>query len=423
MTELPQNTDVVVIGAGLAGLAAARLLAIAGRQVTVIEASDDIGGRVRTDEVNGLLLDRGFQLYNPAYDEGARILDLKTLDIKNFSPGVIVAIDGRNYRIGDPKREPTWAVDSLLAPVGSLSAKFKFAKYALKLALSQPDSKKYDERTGAFLRHNFGAELTDKVLRPFLAGVFLEDELATSKRFFDIALKSFISGTPGVPVRGMQSIPRQLEAQLPAGAIHLNTTALSVSRSMVRTDSGEIRCRSVIIATNARSAKTLISSLAVPPSHGVTTWYHLADCDKQDLTNGQSTLIVDGKRYSGHQVDANRPLVNTVVMTNNAPSYASNNRVLVSSSALGVHDSVGSEVAVRTHLAALYKVPTTGWTHVATYPIPDALPAMIPPHDIESSIRLDEGVYLAGDYRQVSSINGAFISGRRAAEALLTDGL
>ena len=89
MTELPQNTDVVVIGAGLAGLAAARLLAIAGRQVTVIEASDDIGGRVRTDEVNGLLLDRGFQLYNPAYDEGARILDLKTLDIKNFSPGVI----------------------------------------------------------------------------------------------------------------------------------------------------------------------------------------------------------------------------------------------------------------------------------------------------------------------------------------------
>ena len=423
MSELPQNTDVVVIGAGLAGLAAARLLAIAGRQVTVIEASDDIGGRVRTDEVDGLLLDRGFQLYNPSYDEGAKILDLKLLDVKEFSPGVIVAIDGRNYRLGDPRREPTWAVDSLLAPVGPLSAKLKFAKYALKLAFTQLNSEKFDQHTGAFLRHNFGNEFTDKVLRPFLAGVFLEEGLGTSKRFFDIALKSFIAGTPGVPASGMQAIPRQLEAQLPVGTIHFNTTALAVAQSMVRTDRGDIRCRSVVIATNARSAKTLIPSLAVPPSHGVTTWYHLADCDKRELTKGQSTLIVDGKRYNGHQIDASRPLVNTVVLTNSAPSYASRDRVLVSSSALGVHDSVGSESAVRTHLAALYKVPTTSWTHVATYPIPDALPAMIPPHAVESSVRLGEGVYLAGDYRQISSINGAFISGRRAAEALLTDGL
>jgi hypothetical protein len=423
MTGIPSRTDVVVIGAGVAGLAAARRLSVAGREVCVIDASDDFGGRIRTDQVDGLLLDRGFQLYNPAYSEGISVLDLAALDVKSFSPGVVVSIDGRNYKIADPKREPTWAIDSLLAPVGKISSKLKFARYALGLALTKTSSTKYDQRTDAFLRAKFGQDLTDKVLRPFLAGVFLEPELATSKRFLDIALKSFIAGSPGVPRAGMQAIPRQLAAQLPSGSIHLNVTARAVASTMVRTDHGDIRCRSVVIATNARSAALLIPSLKVPLSNAVTTWYHLADCDGSDLTEGKSTLIVDGKKFNGPLDDPSRPLVNTVVMTNNAPSYATNGRTLISSSALGVHPSAQSEQQVRSHLASLYKVPTNNWTHVATYPIPDALPMMSAPHDTEQSVRLSDGVYICGDYRQVSSINGALASGRRAAEALLTDDL
>jgi protoporphyrinogen oxidase len=420
---IPSKTDVVIIGAGVAGLAAARRLAIAGREVCVIDASDEIGGRIRTDQVDGLLLDRGFQLYNPSYSEGISVLDLKALDVKSFSPGVIVSIDGRNYKMADPKREPTWAIDSLLAPVGKISSKLKFAKYAIGLALSKSNADSYDQRTDAFLRAKFGQDLTDKVLRPFLAGVFLEPELATSKRFLDISLKSFIAGSPGVPRAGMQAIPRQIAAQLTSGSVRLNVTAQAIASTMVRTDQGDIRCRSVVIATNARSAALLIPSLKVPQSNAVTTWYHLADCSGSDLTEGKSTLVIDGKKFSGSLDDPSRPLVNTVVMTNSAPSYASNERTLISSSALGVHPSTQSEQQVRSHLAALYKVPTSNWTHVATYPIPDALPMMSAPHDVEQTVRLSDGVYIAGDYRQVSSINGALASGRRAAEALLTDDL
>jgi hypothetical protein len=423
MADIPSKTDVVVIGAGVAGLAAARRLSIAGREVCVIDASDDLGGRIRTDQVDGLLLDRGFQLYNPSYSEGISVLDLKALDVKSFSPGVIVSIDGRNYKMADPKREPSWAIDSLLAPVGNMSSKLKFARYAIGLALSEIKSKSYDQRTDAFLRAKFGTDLTDKVLRPFLAGVFLEPELATSKRFLDIALKSFIAGSPGVPIAGMQAIPRQLAAQLPVGSIHLNVTAQAVASTMVRTEQGDIRCRSVVIATNARSAALLIPSLKVPQSNAVTTWYHLADCPGSELTEGKSTLVIDGKKFQGMNDDTSRPLINTVVISNNAPSYASNGRTLISSSALGVHSSTQSELKVRSHLASLYKVPTGDWTHVATYPIPDALPMMTAPHDIEQPVRLTGGVYIAGDYRQVSSTNGALASGRRAAEALLTDDL
>ena len=423
MSSIPKNTDVVVIGAGLAGLAAARRLAIAGREVCVIEAGDAPGGRVRTDRIDGLLLDRGFQLYNPSYVEGANVLDLNALDIQSFTPGVIVSIDGRAYKMADPKREPTWAVDSLLAPVGKISAKLKFARYALGLVLSKKDSNTYDQRTDAFLRAKFGTKLTDQLLRPFLAGVFLEGELATSKRFFDITLKSFILGTPGVPRNGMEAIPTQLATQLPQGSINFGVTATAVARTMVRTDQGDIRTRSVVIATNARSAAILIPSLKVPASNSVTTWYHLADCSGSQLTDGSSTLVVDGKKFNGVHDDPSRPLVNTVVMSNAAPSYASEDRTLVSSSAIGVHHSVEAELRVRSHLASLYGVPTNGWAHVATYPIPDALPMMRAPHDAAQDVRLSQGVYICGDYRQVSSIDGALASGRRAAEALIIDDL
>ncbi len=156
MSNLPTKCDVVVIGAGLAGLSAARRIAVSGRSVCVVEANDDIGGRVRTDVIDGLILDRGFQLYNPAYDEGARILDLKALQLQSLTSGLIVSIDGRHYKIADPRHEPAWAVDSLLAPVGSIKSKLKFVKYAVSNAYRKQDFSKFDQRTDQFLRRTFG---------------------------------------------------------------------------------------------------------------------------------------------------------------------------------------------------------------------------------------------------------------------------
>ena len=421
--SLPTSCDVVVIGAGLSGLSAARQLAISGLNVHVLDAANDVGGRVRTDTVDGLILDRGFQLYNPAYEEGARILDLAALDIQSFVPGVVVSLDGRNYHLADPRHVPSWAVDSMLAPVGSIAAKVKFAQYAARLGFKKRSLDAVDQRTGAFLERKFGKELTNSLLRPFLAGVFLEDNLDTSKRFFDVVLESFLKGTPGVPAQGMQQIPLQLAKQLPAGSIHLNTTVTSIERGKVHTDHGTISARSVVLATNARSAAALIPSISATPSLGCTTWYHIADCSAQDLTQGQSIVVVDAKRYSAAGIDRTRPLVNSVVLTHAAPTYASDGRILVSSTAIGVHDSSASEASVRSHLASLYAVPTSTWTHAATYVVPDALPAMLPPHKPRSDVRMGDGLYLAGDYIEWSSINGAFVSGRRAATALLEDDL
>ena len=407
--------DVVVIGAGLAGLSAARQLAIHGVDVAVLEASDDVGGRVRTDVVDGLRLDRGFQVFNPAYPEAARVLDYEALDLRAFRPGVLAATDNGPTRLGDPRSLPGWALDSLSPRSGRLAGKLRFAAYLVRNArLSRGERENQEDMPAdvALLSAGVGPDLLETVLRPFLSGVFLESELATSRRFLDLVLLSFAKGQPSVPAGGMQAIPNQLRDALPDGAVRLGVRVERVDDGVVHSSEGSVRARTVIVAADPRSAEDLLPPLQAPQGRDVTTWYYLADTPPDRLTNGDPVVVVDGRRERG-------PLVNTVVLTHAAPSYASDGRVLVSASALGLHDDVESERAARNHLAQLYGVGTRSWQHVATYPIRYALPAMLPPLQVRRPVALGEWLFVAGDHRDTASIQGAMVSGRRAADAAL----
>ena len=410
------DADVIIVGAGLAGLCASLHLVGAGQRVLLLEASDAVGGRVRTDYVDGLQLDRGFQLYNPAYPEAARMLDHAALELRPFVAGMLVAMGRKRYPLADPRREPAWALAAARAPVGGMRDKARFAAYAWKAArspirtlLEAEDVSAEDALRSAGIGHR----LVDTALRPFLAGVLLEDELATSRRFVDLVLRSFARGTPSVPADGMQALPEQLAARLPAGTLLLGHRVEQVRTGSVDSGGRTFTARSVVVATEAPAAAELLPDLTVPPMHAVTTWYHLADCEPQSLTDGRPVLVVDGQRRG--------PVVNTVVMTHAAPGYASGGRVLVSSSSLGVRTGAAVEADVRGHLGLLYGVDTRGWEAVATYPIAYALPAMTPPLDLRRPVALGDGRYVSGDHRDTSSIQGAMVSGRRVAEAVLHD--
>jgi hypothetical protein len=393
---------VVVVGAGLAGLAAAGHLLAAGVPVRVLEASDAVGGRVRTDEVDGLLLDRGFQLYNPSYPEGRRVLDHEALDLRAYVAGVVVAKDGRRHRLADPRREPSWALASALAPVGSPLAKARFAAYALRAAtrpvrdlLAAPDASTALSLTAAGVR----GPVLEQVVRPFLAGVFGEDQLATSRRFAELVIRSFVRGTPSLPARGMRAIPEQLAARLPQGTVELGSRVDDVTALTA--------ARAVVVATDPVSAAHL-TGLPEPRTNALTTFYHLAPQAPSDL----GALHVDG--------DHSGPVVNTSVISNVVPGYAPG-RHLVSSTVLGSRDDAATEREVRAQLARIYGCPTDGWDLVRTYPIPHALPAMLPPLDVRRPVRVRPGLYVAGDHRDTASIQGALVSGRRAAAAVLQD--
>jgi hypothetical protein len=390
--------EVIIIGAGLAGLACATHLTSAGVDVALHEASDAVGGRVRTDIVDGLLLDRGFQVHNTAYPEARRVLDHDALDLRAFAAGALIRFGDRLHPVGDPRRQPAWALKTALAPIGSLADKAAVVALAARAALTPvdrlmraPERSTYDHLKA----HHLSDTAIDRFLRPFLSGVFLEDDLSTSSRFFDMIWRSFARGTQAVPARGMGAIPQQLADRLPTGVLQLNSPVAALPTA-----------RAVVVATDASSAALLVPGLHAPAFRSVTTHYHLADA----LPLKDKAIVLDGER-SG-------PVTNSVVLTNVAPSYAPG-RVLVSSS---VVSGDSSEPAVRTHLASLYGVTTTGWQHIAAYDLPEALPSMAPPMgDLRKPVRLEDGLFVCGDHRDTASIQGALVSGRRAATAVLKD--
>ncbi|MET9069587.1 NAD(P)/FAD-dependent oxidoreductase [Streptosporangium sandarakinum] len=401
---------VVVVGAGLAGLACAVRLHAAGVPVRVVEAEDEVGGRVRTDVVDGFRLDRGFQVFNTAYPEARRVLDIGALDVRPFSSGLIVFDAGRRERIMLPWRHPGHALSGVLAGVGSLRDKAALAALTARdMALPAGVLRGGAERTTEeeLRRRGVSPEMVEKLFRPFLAGVVLERGLETSSRFFHLLWRSFARGTIGLPALGMGRIPAQLAGRLPDGAVVLGAPVAAVTGEGVETAEGaEIPARAVVVATDPAAAARLVPGLRVPEMRSVTTFYHAAP--RSPL--GEPTQVIDAE---GHVTD-------TVVVSDAAPAYSGDGRALVSTSVLGVL-SAADEPRVRARLAEVYAADTSSWEHLATYPIRAALPAMRPPFPLRRPVRLAPGRYVCGDHRDTGSIQGALVSGRRAADAVLAD--
>ncbi|RZS89588.1 phytoene dehydrogenase-like protein [Motilibacter rhizosphaerae] len=399
---MPPALDVLVVGAGAAGLSAARRLHTAGLEVEVHEAADAVGGRVRTDVVDGVLVDRGFQVLNPSYPQVRRQLDLDALRLGSFRAGVGVATGRRIVRVSDPRRDPRALLSTLTAPVGSPLAKAALALYALRVSRARPAtllSQRDGTARAALAEHGVQGRIVDSVLAPFLAGVLADGELVTSRRFVDLVLRSFVRGTPALPAAGIAAVAEQLAAPLGA-QVHLGSPVEDLATA-------RRRARAVLVATDAPAAARLLPGLPVPGMRALTTYYHLVP----EPPVRDAVVVVDGERRG--------PVVNTAVLTNAVPSYAPG-RHLVSSTVLGVPDGDG-EREVRRHLALVYGVPTTGWELLAVTPVAHALPAMLPPLDARRPVRHSDGVYVAGDHRDTASLQGALASGWRAAEAVLED--
>ena len=414
--------DVVIVGAGLAGLAAARELAIHGVDVQVFEAADAAGGRVRSDVVDGFTLDRGFQLYNPAYPEAARVLDHEALNLHPLTRGMDIVRStstGRAVlRLADPRSPGNWHTSALSRAAGTITGKARFAAYArtvAKLSGHQFDERVDEPAQVALARAGVDATMIDHVIRPFLTGVFLEPHLMTSRRFMDVVLASFVKGTPSLPRAGMQAIPDQLHDALPEGTVHLATPVRRLTPASIETDSGTITASVVIVATNATQASALLEDAGLTTelntaTNSVTTWYHAVATTSlpEPLARGRSVITVPDKR-SG-------PVINTVPLTYAVPSYSPDGQILISSSTLGVDDSAEVAQAVQGQLQFLYGADTSGWELVARYPIHGALPSMRGPLTVAGSGEHGP-VILAGDHCATASIQGAMISGRHAADA------
>jgi phytoene dehydrogenase-like protein len=383
---MPSSSDVLIVGAGLAGLNAAITLQEAGRDVRLIESSDRPGGRVTSDVIDGFICDRGFQLINAKYPALQALDVIKEID---FVKAPRVALGNDRRALGDPRIAP-WTV--LDRTTGTIPEKLSLLRF---LASSPKENQSVED-----VLKIAGTTYT-RALRPFLHGVFLTDPKNVDARYGQSIIKSFVTGSPGVPRKGVAELSKALASRV--NSVTFGVRADSLEGKVVQTSVGEFTASTIVIATDATTATQLLGLHEVPRMAGCITWYHAVTTNP----SGNGRLIVDGQNRG--------PIINSIVMSDISSSYAPEGQHLLSTTT----DLGATESDVRRHLAIMWGMSTHDWQLIAKYEIPAALPIQSVGRALTQTVNVSENVYVVGDHRAVPSQQGALFSGRLAAELIL----
>ncbi len=409
--------DVIIIGAGLAGLCCARALHQAGLPFLILEASDGVGGRVRTDQVEGFLLDRGFQVLQTAYPEARRVLDYRALDLKPFYPGALVFFGGRLHRVGDPLRRPRDFFPTVFSPIGTFADKLRVAYLRWQVSRGSIEDlfRRPETSTMAALQaRGFSESMMERFFRPFFSGVFFDRELASSSRMFEFVFRVLAQGDAALPAGGIGAIPTQLAGSLPAGSIRTGAPVARVEKGKVVLASGEeLSARAVVLATDGSETARLL---------GEDKPFATVDCACLYFTAAQPPvaeplLVLDGENTG--------PVTNLAVVSNVAPTYAPPGRSLMQATVVGnpPMSDPDLETQCRAQLARWFGPQVDGWRLLRLYRLTRALPDQKPPtpDPLSQPVQLSSWLFVCGEYQSLSSLHWAMVSGRRAGEAVVRE--
>jgi phytoene dehydrogenase-like protein len=405
------NSPVLIIGAGVAGLTCAKYLHDRGLTPLVLEAADGVGGRVRTDRVEGFLLDRGFQILLTAYPEARRLLDYDNLGLKAFESGAVIRRPEGFTVLPDPFKNPGAALPALTAPVGSLGDKLRI----LRLALDTDDADDAETfrhtatDTLSYLReYGFSEKMIDLFFRPFFGGVFLENDLGTSSNFFRFVFKNFYAGDAALPTDGIGAIAEQIQRMLPSGTVQTGTRVARVEGTTVFLENGQsLTADSVVLAVDAHAADSLLGLPEKRAFHHTTCTYFAAEKSPLD----RKMIVLNPDRLSA--------IHNLCVPTDVAPTYTTSGEALISVSTQGLEtvDVPALTTRIRRELTGWFGPQVAGWRHLRTYHLPEALPHFGPGAGLRP-LKLGERLYQCGDQAAYPSLNAAMLTGREVAELI-----
>ncbi len=404
----------IIVGAGVAGLTAAYYLQKADKDYILIEATNRVGGRIKTDSANGYLMDRGFQVFLTAYPEAQKVLDYDSLNLKAFDPGAILLRDnGKIGYIGDPLRKFSSLIPTLTTNAASISDKFRILSTKTELAkktIAEIFSSEEKSTMNALKEdYGFSDKIITEFLQPFYAGIFLENELSTSRRMFDFVFKMFSEGEAAIPALGMEEIPKQLASHLDPKKIQYNTKVEKVKGNVVHFKNGEsITADHIIIATEATGICSLYAE--TQNEYRSTTNLYFS-CDQPPFK--QNAIALNG--------NPNALVNNMVCMSKNASCYAQKgNLISVSLKEGAVYDKATIASQVKSELSQ-WVTNAKDWNHLKTYKIKYALPNQ---DKITNSniLEVDNKMTIIGDHVMNGSINAAMKSGRLGAERVISLG-
>ena len=409
------DADVIIIGAGLAGLSCARILQKHRINYLLLDGAEKVGGRIRTDVVEGFQLDRGFQVLQTAYPDAKEILSYPDLKLKSFFPGAMIRYQDKFHRLADPFRDLYTAAKGLFSPIGTLKDKLlvgmlrtQVAFGTLEKLLQKPEVTTLERLKG----FGFSDLIIDRFFKPLYSGIFLENELSTSSKAFDYNFRMMALGDICLPSEGMEAIPRQLLTMLDPAKIKLNSKVASLSENKVLLASGEtLTAPKIVLAVDQPQACKLLEVTVAPKMKTVSTLYFSAS--KAPTT---APILFLNAQSSG-------PVMNMCVPTNVCKSYAPEGKALISCSVLK-HDVASEEMLVQKvaeQMKQWFGNEVDAWKHLRTYKIINALPNQKPPLvDVSSKpMQARKGLYQCGDYGGIASIQTALQSGRLVGEAVV----
>ncbi|GAB2690887.1 oxidoreductase [Hymenobacter frigidus] len=428
------SKPVIIIGAGMAGLACATWLHRAGRAVLVLEAADAAGGRVRTDVTpEGFRLDRGFQVMLTNYPEARRIFDYDALNLKAFRSGAVIRLpDGRETTLQNPLQRPLAAFTALVSPIGSLSDKLRIislVRHLLKYTPEELIARPATDTLSFLQRYGWSEQMINTFFKPFFGGVFLDRELTTASNFFEFVFQQFVTGEAAVPALGMQQLPEQLASRLPAGTVRLNSAVAGiVDGTQVRLSTGQVlEASAVVLATDGLTALRLLAGRSGNADDTVST------PAASFPTAARITTCTYFATPGGHSPGRNDKLLrlnaapgslahNVAFPADVSGAYAPAGRALVSVSTHGERSLSEAEIIakLREELAAWFGPAARDWEHLRSYRIPAALPVYLAGHPAQQPLKLAENLYRCGDWAAYPSLNAALATGREVAEALIT---
>jgi len=400
------SIDVAIVGAGLSGLACARECAEHGLDYQLFERAERVGGRVVTDEVEGFLLDRGFQVLLSSYPEIERLAPVETLGAGRFRPGALVRHGGRFHRVVDPWRSPLEGLAAIATPFVSIGDGLRLSQLREECLAGRHEA---DCRPTHELLADFGFRegVIEGFLRPFFGGVTLDRSLSVPAWYFARLFGWFARGDATLPAAGMGALPRALATGLEPARVHLGTGVRRIEPGAVELDTGErVECGRVVLATDAAGSSELRGLEHEGSWSGTTTLYFAAPASPV----GEPILVLNGEG------PGSGPVNHLCVLSDAQPTYAPPGRALVSASVIGIPEAPDPELVedARHQLEQWYGEAVRSWTLLRVDRIPRALPRLEGEERVSAEV---DGLLLCGDQVSSPSIQGSLASGRAAARA------
>jgi phytoene dehydrogenase-like protein len=404
---------IIIIGAGVAGLTCAKYLKDRGIQSLILEASDGVGGRVRTDVYEGFLLDRGFQILLTAYPEAQRLLNYENLDLKAFKSGAMIRDARKNAFsiLANPFKEPSQLLPSMFSKVGSLADKLRVLRMVMDTNNVQEEvfENKGISTMEYLQNYGFSDEMIRDFFKPFFGGVFLENELVTSSNFFKYTFGKFYEGDAVLPAKGIQEIPKQIAKSLYVGTVKLNTKVVRIDGNRVYLENGDkLYGEKIILATDGFQADKLLGKTPDRKFNSTTCTYFSAD--KSPLK--EEMLALNPNRAS--------MVHNLCVPSDIAPNYAPEGKSLISVStqSFDLYDEKELAKHIKRELTEWFGKEVETWQHLRTYHIPQALPTYLNSENNAQNLQLSDILYQCGDATAYPSLNAAMATGRKVAEMI-----